>query len=524
MPAPAETALGLLLANRLDEAERLLRRTLRADTSAPQAAHLLGIVLHRQGRNDQALTFLDRALRQAPDDTQALNNRATVLNALGRAAEARAALERAAGLRPDDAGLHYNLANTHLAEGDSEAALAAFDRALALAPDFRGAWQNRGVALTRLGRPAEALATYDRLLALAPPPAPGSAEATHLAEIWANKAWALDRLNRRPEALAACDAGIALDGEFPLAHWNAAPILLAMGEYARGWQEWEWRWRDPNFKVRRRAFAQPLWLGETALAGRTILLHAEQGFGDTLQFCRYVPMVRALGARVVLEAPAPLVPLLRTLAGWDALHATGETLPPFDVQTPLMSLPLAFATRIETIPAAVPYLAPDPARVARWQGVLGERRRPRVGLAWSGNPGLASDGVRSAPLAALAPLFRDTIEFVAVQKDIRDSDRAALARFGIRHFGAETADFADAAALIACTDLVLSVDSGPAHLAGALGHPVWLMLYWAAEWRWLEGRADSPWYPTARLWRQAEPGGWAELAGRIGAALAADLC
>ncbi len=506
-------------AGRLAEAERTLRRLLRIDSPPSQAAHLLGLVLHAQGREAQALTFLDRARRESPDDSQVENNRATVLNALGRPDEALAALDRALLLRADDPGLHYNRGNTLLSLGDNDAALAAFDRAIALRPDFAQAWQNRGVTLTRLGRPVEALETYDRLIALMPHPPPDAATADLLAEIWANKAWALDRLNRRHDALAACDRGIALAPDLPLPHWNAAPTLLAIGDYERGWQEWEWRWRDPSFRVRRRAFAEPLWLGHETLQGRRILLHAEQGFGDTLQFCRYVPMVKARGASVTLEVPAPLEPLMRTLEGPDVLIAAGRALPSFDYQTPLMSLPLAFGTRIETIPARVPYLAADPARLALWRERLGEKCRLRIGLAWSGNPGLASDGVRSAPLADLAPLFYGDIDYVAVQKDVRARDRDAVERFGIRVFTDELRDFADTAALIALTDLVISVDSGPAHLAGALGHPVWLLLYWAAEWRWLEAREDSPWYPSARLFRQRRPGDWTELAARVGACL-----
>jgi hypothetical protein len=293
-----------------------------------------------------------------------------------------------------------------------------------------------------------------------------------------------------------------------------------VGDYERGWREFEWRWKDPGNAVHARNFRQPLWLGREDLAGRTILLYAEQGFGDTIQFCRYVPMVKALGARVVLEAPAPLLPLLRTLAGVDELVAFGAALPPFDVQTPLMSLPLAFGTRFETIPASVPYLACDPVRVEKWRALLGPARGLRVGLAWSGNAALQSDNVRSARLAALAPLFRDGVEYVAVQKDVRPHDVADAERLCVRMFGAETRDFADTAALISLMDVVVSVDSAPAHLAGALATPVWVLLYYAAEWRWLMGRDDSPWYPTARLFRQQVALDWGEVAGRVGDALA----
>ncbi len=477
--------------------------------------HCLGIALLGQGQHAQALGFIERSLKLGPGDSQAENNRATALAALGRHEEALAALERALALKPDDAGLHYNRGNALRKLLRDEQALAAYDAALRLDPSLRQALQNKGIVLTRLGRPLEALDVYDQLLALYRT-VPADAV---LAEARANRAWALDRLNRRDEALAACDEAIAGNAEHALAHFNAAPICLAVGDYERGWREFEWRWKDPANAVHARNFRQPLWLGREDLAGRTILLHAEQGFGDTIQFCRYVPMVKALGARVVLEAPAPLVPLLRTLRGVDEMVAFGAALPSFDYQTPLMSLPLAFGTRLESIPAEVPYLGVDKAREEKWRGILGPAAGLRVGLAWSGNAALQSDNVRSARLGALGALFRAGVEYVAVQKDVRAHDLEDAERLGVRMFGALTADFADTAALISLMDVVVSVDSAPAHLAGALGKKVWVLLYYAAEWRWLMGRQDSPWYPTARLFRQKVALDWEEVAGRVGDAL-----
>ncbi len=507
--------LEALHAGRFAEAERLLRRLVRQEPARADLLHCLGIALLGQGQHAQALGFLERSLKLAPGDSQAENNRATALGALGRHAEALGSLDRALALKPGDAQLHYNRGNTLRKLLRDDEALAAYDRALRLDPFLRQALQNKGIVLTRLGRPVEALAVYDQLLALSR----GAPEDAVLSEARANRAWALDRLNRRDEALAACDEAIAGNAEHALAHFNAAPICLAVGDYERGWREFEWRWKDPANAVHARNFKQPLWLGQEDLAGRTILLYAEQGFGDTIQFCRYVPMVKALGARVVLEAPAPLLPLLRTLAGVDELVAFGGALPSFDVQTPLMSLPLSFGTRLETIPATVPYLACDPVRVEKWRALLGPARGLRVGLAWSGNAALQSDNVRSARLATLAPLFRDGVEYVAVQKDVRPHDVADAERLSVRMFGAETRDFADTAALISLMDVVVSVDSAPAHLAGALARPVWVLLYYAAEWRWLMGREDSPWYPSARLFRQKVALDWGEVAGRVGDAL-----
>jgi tetratricopeptide (TPR) repeat protein len=515
--AKLQPALAALHAGRAAEAERLLRKLLRARPDDAEALHCLGVALLAQDEAKQALGFIERSLRLAPANSQAENNRATALGALGRHEEALESLGRAIRLKPDDAGLHYNRGNALRKLLRDATALEAYDTALHLDPSLRLALQNKGIVLTRMGRAAEALAVYDQLLTFyraAPPDAV-------LAEARLNRACALDRLNRRDEALAACDVALNEDPQHALAHFNAAPICLAVGNYARGWKEFEWRWRwhDPNIQKHIRHFKEPLWLGEQDLEGKTILLYAEQGFGDTIQFCRYVPMVKARGARVLLEVPQPLVPLMQSLGGFDELIPFGTKLPPFDFQTPMMSLPLAHNTLLETIPAPLPYLRAEPGRVEKWRALLGPRTRPRVGLAWSGNMALQSDRLRSARLAELAPLFRDGIEFVAAQKEVRDYDVADAARFGIRLFSDDTDDFADTAALISQLDLVISVDSAPAHLAGAMAQPVWVLLYHAAEWRWLMEREDSPWYPTARLFRQKTPLDWGEVAQRVGDAL-----
>jgi len=507
--ARLQAALASLSAGRPSEAERQLRRLLRAAPEHAEILHCLGLALHAQGQHAQALGFIERSLRLAPANSQAENNRATVLNALGRAEAALGALDRALVLQPLDATLHYNRGNTLMALQRNEDALAAYDSALALRPDFREAWQNRGIILTRLGHLAAALANFENLIGL-------TAKRDDIrSEAHANRAWALDWMNRRDEALRACDDAIAEDPDFNLAHWNAAPICLAMGDYERGWRELEWRWKDPAFAPNKRGWGQPVWLGEHDLAGKRIVLFAEQGFGDTMQFCRYVPMVKALGAYVILEVPAPLMALMRTLDGWDELITVGESVPPADFQTPLMSLPLCFNTRVETIPAPIPYLAADPARVSAWAQRLGPRSMPRIGLAWSGNPALKTDTLRSAPLAELAGLILPGFSYHAVQRDIRQADRPALQALGIQEHGADIGDFADAAALIELMDLVISVDSAPAHLAGAMGKQLWVILYHAAEWRWMMHRPDSPWYPTARLYRQAVAQDWRSLAARV---------
>jgi hypothetical protein len=265
-----------------------------------------------------------------------------------------------------------------------------------------------------------------------------------------------------------------------------------------------------DFTPWRRDFAQPLWRGEESLEGKTILLHAEQGFGDAIQFVRYVPFLAAKGAQVVLEAPPPLTALFSRIAGAAQVLARGEALPAFDWHCPLMSLPLALKTRLETIPAAVPYLSASEERVASWKQRLPEAGARRIGVAWAGNRNFKGDQTRSIGLARFSPLLSvNGIEFLSLQKDLRDGDREILRdNSHVRHVGDAMEDFSDTAAILSSVDLVISSDTSVAHLAGALGKPVWVLLQYVPDWRWLLERGDSPWYPTARLFRQPKIDDW----------------
>jgi hypothetical protein len=270
----------------------------------------------------------------------------------------------------------------------------------------------------------------------------------------------------------------------------------------------------------KRSFTQPLWLGQNEIAGKTVLLHAEQGFGDTIQFCRYVPLVTARSARVILEVQEPLRELMASLAGTTQVVPLDSVLPDFDVQCPLLSLPLAFKTRLATIPSAVPYLGAPSQAVMDWDTSLGPKRRPRIGLAWSGRPTHKNDHNRSIPLGALLPLLDIDATFVSLQKDVRPADAKVLnERSDLLHFGDEIRDFADTAAIISNLDLVIAIDTSVVHLAGALAKPVWVLLPFMPDWRWLLDRDDSPWYPTARLFRQDATQAWDNVIARVHAAL-----
>ena len=322
-------------------------------------------------------------------------------------------------------------------------------------------------------------------------------------------------------ALECYDRVRALQPDFVDAHYNKSLCRLLTGDLVRGFATHEWRWETAQHRSFKRDFKQPLWTGGEDIAGKTVLLHAEQGFGDTIQFCRYAPLVAARGARVVLEVQEPLFALMTGLQGVAELRARGEVLPDFDLHCPLLSLPRAFATRLETVPATVPYLRAAPEKTAHWGERLGVKARPRIGLAWSGRPTHKNDHNRSIELAVFLQIFAGIeADLVSLQREMRDADAELLrTRGGVVHFGADLKDFADTAALIVNLDLVVAVDTSVVHLAGALGKPVWVLLPFIPDWRWLLDRPDSPWYPTARLFRQDDSRQWDGVIARVNAAL-----
>ncbi len=467
--------------------------------------------LRQLARPDEAIASLDRALALKPDHAAALQARAQLRQARGDNAAALTDLERLAALRPSDAETQTGLGHLLRALGRFDEALIAFDRALALAPGHAEAHNSRGNVLIELNRLNDALTAYDRALALDP----------ENAFALVNRGNALRYLGRADEARDSFERAIRLAPELADAHWNMALLDLSHGDFTRGLPGYEWRWRRGIETPR--GFAQPQWRGE-ALAGKTILLHAEQGLGDSIQMLRYLPMVANklgnMGGKVVLELPEPLLPLMAGPA--ITLVERGAPLPAFEVQCPLMSLPLACRTTLATIPAHVPYLQVPAERLETWQAKLASISAPRVGLVWSGKPDHVNDHNRSIPLARLAPvLSMPGVHFVSLQRETRDSDLAELARRpNLTRFDEALADFADTAAIVTQLDLVIAVDTAVAHLAGALGKPVWILLSHIQDWRWFIGRGDSPWYPSARLFRQAAPGDWDGVIADVAAALA----
>jgi tetratricopeptide (TPR) repeat protein len=501
--------LGTMLEHqdRFEEALKSFDLALSLEPDSSATWIKIGYVLQRQKRFEEAILVYDHALKLDPPHTGAEENRrqaeafcrrGVCLRHLMRLEEACISYDKALTIDPDyvDALNHRGIALILLRR--CEEALTSIDYALSISPDSAELFNNKGNALKALGRLDEALAHYDRATALKP----------DYVQAYSNRGSCLDDMGRYGEALSSYKDALALQPDHPDAHWNTAITSLRAGDLKTGWIESEWRWKTSSFQVRHRHFKQPLWLGAEPVDGKVLLLYNEQGLGDALQFCRYIPLVAARGARVVLEIDGPLKELLSGLTGVSHCISKGETLPDFDFHCPLTSLPLAFETTLDTIPSAVPYLSVD-AHAIDWRMRLHSQNLPRIGLVWSGNPDHRNDHNRSMPLETLLPLLDVEAQFVSLQKIVRPSDEAVLReRSDVLHLGPELQSFSDTAALIEQLDLVISVDTSVAHLAGALGRPVWILLPYIPDWRWLLERDDSPWYPTARLFRQSQTRKW----------------
>ena len=502
--APYHSNLGTSLwkSGQLDAAIASYRRALELRPDYAMAHFNLATVLWKQQRLTEAEACYRTALACKPDYAEAWDNLGSVLKAQNKQDDAIASYRRAIEVSPNYPEAHNNLGTALLEQGRIEEATGYYRKALSLRPEYPEAHFNLGTAIWELGQPDAAVVCYENAIALRP----------HDTDAMLNLGTALKELGRLDGAADCYRRVLAVDPKHPEAHCNLGIVLLAQGELAAGWQEHEWRWQTPQLINARREFAHPQWYGETAI-GSTLLIHAEQGFGDTIQFCRYARAAAAHGLRVILEVQRPLVRLLRDLPGVDEVIARGEPLPEFDLHCPMLSLPLALGLTLTNLPGFVPYLHADPDQVAAWQSRLPEMTGagPRIGLVWAGNPRshsrslAAVDRRRSLAPDRLAPLFKmHGLHYVSLQKG---GPRAPI-DFPLTDVMDDMQDFADTAALIANLDLVISVDTAVAHLAAAMGKPVWLLDRFDACWRWFTGRRDSPWYPGLRLYRQPRPGDW----------------
>ena len=505
-------------AERHADAVDAFRRSLRLQPGDPSTYNNLGNALHALGRHDEAIEAFSRALALRPDHAGAHNNLGMALAALGRTSDALTHFEAAVAREPRFVAAHFNLGNALDAIGRHAEAVKAFEAALALQAAFPPALLGLGNALSALGLHAQAVPPLERAVGLDP----------HLALAWLSLGNAHHALRAYDAALRAFDQALRLRPTLASAQLNRALTLLTLGDFARGLPAYESR-LDIAAAARsapsdHRAAPLPArWLGEP-IPDATLLIEAEQGFGDTLHFVRFVPRARARAARVVLAVQPELLPLLAPAAQqWRVgLVSLEAPRPSADRHCPLLSLPFALGTTPDTLPAPDRYLEAPPAYRRRWRGSLGGHAKRKIGLAWSGR--IQAHENRAMPVAALAPLFAlPDIDWIVLQPHLTEADRQALAEYGhiasIHCFDTLIRDFADTAAIVERLEAVVSVDTSIAHLAGALGRPLWLMLPFAADWRWFTDPLRSTWYPSARIVRQSTPGTWDEVVGTVARAL-----
>lgn len=528
-------ALALRRSGKLEEAIAAWRTVLKLKPQTPTAHEHIGSCLHMMGRPAEAVDEYRAALALKEDFDEARHNLGLALHESGDSAGALECFDRILARRPELAPTHNARGNTLRRLERFDEAIAAYKRAISLAPNHVEPHVGLGNVLKDLNRPEEAAASYQRALAIDPKliPAHNSLGSAY------------QKQGRWDEALACYGRAIELRPDHPESHWNRSMVLLLKGDFERGWEEYEWRFKCRDFPGGPRAFDKPRWEGTPNVGfavrtnaeavrtanptqeGRTILLHAEQGLGDTLQFVRYAAAIKRLGYRILVETQPELADLLRTIEAIDDViprGPRGQPLPPFDLHAPMLSLPLLMGTTVATIPADGPYIHADAPRVAKWR----ERLRgdgPAVGLVWAGSPRHPNDRNRSIPLELFRPLLAvPGVRLFSLQKG---PAREQLARAGVNDpdyraitdLADELPDLSEAAAAVAALDLVITVDTLMAHLAGAMARPVWTLLPFDPDFRWLLGRDDSPWYPTMRLFRQRTAGDWAEAFGRVAYAL-----
>ena len=458
----------------------------------------LGIVLERMGQAESAVEKYDQAIRIQPANANFYINRGNALARLGRWDDAIESYDRGISIAPGAAQAHINRGAALRALNQLEQAVASYDRAIDLAPNTARAHYNRANALRDLARLDAALESYDRAIAIDP----------RDPQLHVNRGITLKQLNRLDAAIASYDKALEVQPNYSEAVWNKALAQLLMGDFEQGWKSYEWRWETAQ-KGFGRTYRQPRWLGADSLQNKTIFIHAEQGLGDTIQFSRYVSLLAERGADVVLEVPTALTALLSTLDGAARIISPGDDPLEFDYYCPLLTLPLAFGTGSQNIPASPAYLRGDPGTVRQWAQKLGERTAPRVGIVWSGNADTPDDRNRSIALLHLLKTLPQGCEYISLQKEVRPADRDALrASPLLRHFGDQLNDFSDTAALCTLVDVVVTVDTSVAHLAGALGIRTSILLPYSPDWRWLLARDDSPWYPSVKLYRQVAVGDW----------------
>ena len=509
-----QQAMSLLQSGRLPRAVACFDAVLAVRPNAPLVHFYRGLALYGLRRFEDSLAGYDRAIALKPDYTEAYSNRGNALQELKRLPEAIASYDRAIELKPDFAGAYNNRGFAFLGMDKMNEALSSCERAIELEPGYVQAYINRGSILSKLDRLDEAIASYDHALELKP----------DQPDVYFGRGLVLSELKRLDEAVASFDRAIELNPDYAEAYWGKSHVALLQGNYEEGWKLEEWRLKGDLYKFSGKRYQKPRWSGQFGTGEselpKTLVVYAEAGQGDTIQYCRYIPMLKDLGIKAVLEVPPSLCSLMSTLDPDLSVIERLAPLPDFDQFCAIGSLPFAFGTTLATVPAKIPYLYADQEKRKAWQEKLGDKTKPRIGLTWSGQVSRRIDSSsaknRSIPLRLLESILNLPFEFHSLQKDVRPDDVAALSQFSMIHdHRADLNDFSDTAALASNLDLVISIDTSVAHLAGALGQQLWVMLPYVTDYRWTMDGSATPWYPEALLFRQPAAGDWASVVSQV---------
>ena len=505
--AGAYCYMGLILQNKgqLDEAIAFYHKAIELDPDILGAYCNLGVILQSKGQPDEAITWYQRAIKRTPNYADAYYNLGTVFQDKGEFDKAISCYQKAIQLNPRFYNAYSNLGNILRDKGQLDEAMTFYQKTIELNPSHAGAYCNIGLIFQNRGQLDQATNSYQKAIESNP----------HMATAFNNMGTAFQDKGQLDEAMTFYQRALQIDSNYAIAHFHVALLLLLTGDFKNGWQEYEWRWKTKDFGTRN--FEQPLWDGSD-ITGRTILLYSEQGIGDTIQFIRYAPLVAQRGAKVIVECRKELKSLLQNVEGVNAIVAYGEQRRDFDLHCPLLTLPLIFDTTLEAIPVEIPYIKVNASSIQKWKDkVKNDSSQLKIGLVWAGAPGYKRDEKRSFSLEIFSPFAHLTgVTFYSLQKGkAAEQGKNSPEGMKITDYTDEIQDFLDTAAFVENLDLVISVDTAVAHLAGALGKPVWTLIPFAPDWRWLLNREDSPWYPTMRLFRQPSPGDWQSVINNV---------
>lgn len=513
-----QIAVSLHRQGKLDQAKEIYAEILDQDPKCAEAWHLSGVLALQYNDPELAAKLIAMAISLQPQEAVMHFNQGLVYERLQLMQEAISSYAKAIALQPNDYKSYINRGSVLKSIGKLEEAISDYEQAIALNPASAEAYSNRGNVLASIRKWKEALESFNTAIALKP---------TYV-QAYINRANTFLGMHRLEEAIADYEVAISHDKNNALAHWNLAHTLLLKGDYPRGWPLYEWRWAYGDRAKYRRQFTAPFWHGQESIAGKYILLHHEQGLGDTIQFVRYVKLVKKIGAKVILEVPQSLIGLLKNTECVDQIIPTGDDLPDYDYHCPIISLPLAFNTEIDSIPYANGYLSADDAKVRYWKQRIARPNRLKVGVVWSGGlppnqPDLrASNERRNIPLNVFAKALNTVdADFYSLQKgdpaesEIRNREHEFWPRGNFFNYASELYDFSDTAGLIENMDLVVSVDTSTAHLAASTGKTTWILNRYDTCWRWLIDREDSPWYHCVQLFRQEEDGQWGPVLRKV---------